>query len=270
MWPKLIDIGPLSLNTYGLALAIAFLFGLWLTAQLARREGLDEDTVWNIGLVIMVSGLAGSKLLMLLVDWDYYRRHPSAIFSLSTLQSGGVYYGGLLLALAACAWYFRRRRLPAWKTADLFTPGLALGHAIGRLGCLAAGCCYGRPTDVPWAIVFENPLAHEQIRVPLRTALHPTQLYEAAWEALLFGFLLRFRRRKSFDGQLVLLYLALYAVGRFVMEFYRGDDRGLFFGGRLSTAQLISLALLPAALAGLAARRRHKPSAGSAPVGHAG
>lgn len=265
MYPKLFQLGPITIYTYGFLLAVAFLLGIWLTARFAKREGIHEDTIWNIGLLIMVSGLLGSKILLIVTDWDYYRQHPGALFSLSTLQSAGVFFGGLLLALVACAWYFRRKNLPPWKTADLFAPGLALGHAIGRLGCFSAGCCYGRDTHVPWAVIFTDPSAHVQTDVPLNRPLHPTQLYEAVAEAIIFLFLLWLRRRKSFDGQVVLMYLILYSISRFGIEFYRADERGSLFGGLLSTSQFISLLLLPAAVIVLVLRSRSKVQSSTAP-----
>ncbi|MBI1746661.1 MAG: prolipoprotein diacylglyceryl transferase [Acidobacteria bacterium] len=265
MYPKLLDLGPIALNTYGLLLALAFLSGLWLTGRFGRQDGVAEDTIWNIGLLITVCGLVGSKLLMLLTEWDFYKKYPSAIFSLSTLKSGGVYYGGLLLSLAACAWYFNYKRLPVWKIADLFAPGVTLGHAIGRVGCFMAGCCFGQETGAPWAVVFTSALAHEQTGVPLGRALHPTQLYEAAAEALIFSILLWMRRRKTFDGQVVLIYLLLYAITRFSIEYFRADDRGTVFGGLLSTSQFISWLIFPAAIIGLIVRSRFRRSPAAVP-----
>lgn len=268
MYPKLISLGPLTLYTYGFLLAVAFFFGLWLTARFARREGIHEDTIWNLGLLIVVCGLLGSKLLMIVTEWNYYRDHPAAIFSLSTLQSAGVFFGGLLCALAGCAWYFRRHHLPPWKMADLFAPGLALGHAIGRLGCFSAGCCFGRPASVPWAVIFTDPVAGEQTGVPLHLPLHPTQLYESAAETLIFLLLLGLRRRKSYEGHLILTYLALYSVARFIIEFYRGDERGSLFGGLLSTSQFISIITFCVAILTMIVRARIKLPAAAVPSSH--
>ena len=156
MYPKILDIGPITIHSYGLLLAIAFIAGIWLASSLARKEGLNPDSIWNMGLIIIFSALVGAKILLFLSDFTYYSQNPREIFSLSTLRSTGVYYGGLLLALAASAWYLNRAKLPGWNVADLCAPGIALGQAIGRLGCFAAGCCHGRPSDVPWAVRFTD------------------------------------------------------------------------------------------------------------------
>jgi phosphatidylglycerol:prolipoprotein diacylglycerol transferase len=139
--------------------------------------------------------------------------------------------------------------MPLWTTTDVFAPGIALGHVVGRLGCLMAGCCFGRPTSVPWAITFHDSLAAGP---PLGVPLHPTQLYEAAAEALIFVVLLALERRgRSFAGRTFWAYMLLYAVSRFAIEFYRGDDRGMIFGA-VSTSQFVSLIVVPLAIVMLA------------------
>jgi phosphatidylglycerol:prolipoprotein diacylglycerol transferase len=241
MFPKILDIGPITVHSYGLLLALAFIAGIWLASSLARKEGLNPDSIWNMGLIIIFSALVGAKILLFLSDFSYYSQNPREIFSLSTLRSTGVYYGGLLLALAASAWYLRRADLPAWKVADLCAPGISLGQAIGRLGCLSAGCCYGKPTSLPWGITFTNRYAFDNVGVPLNVPLHPTQLYESIGTLLLFAYLLWRLTRRHFTGQIILEYLVLYASLRFVIEFFRDDDRGFVLHGLLSTSQFIGL-----------------------------
>lgn len=250
MYPKILEIGPLTIHTYGLLLAAAFIAGIWIASRNARREGVDPDAIWNMGLVVIFAALVGSKVLLLLSDFGYYSRNPREIFSLSTLRSAGVYYGGLLLALVSAVWYLRSKRLPAWKVADAAAPGIALGQAIGRLGCLSAGCCYGRHTDLPWGITFTDTYAYENVGVPLHLPLHPTQLYESAGTLCLF-FLLSWRLGKRHrPGQIIVEYLCLYALLRFAIEFFRDDERGYLFYGLLSTSQFIAvLTLLGAAAA---------------------
>ena len=158
--------------------ALGLIFGLLLITKLGREQGLDPDKLWNLGISLSLSGILGAKLLYLVTDPDA-RRH---IFSLATLQAGGVWSGGVLLALAMCIWYMRVNQMPVLRTCDVFAPGLALGHAFGRVGCFAAGCCYGHETHVPWAITFHNPLANEIVGTPLNVPLHPTQLYEMVLE----------------------------------------------------------------------------------------
>ena len=139
--------------------ALGLIFGLSLIVKLGREQGLDPDKLWNLGIIAILAGIFGAKLLMILVDFSYYMAHPREIFSLATLQAGGVWSGGFVLAVILCVWYMRRNAMPVLRTCDVFAPGLALGHAFGRVGCFAAGCCYGKPTHVPWAVVFTNPIA---------------------------------------------------------------------------------------------------------------
>ena len=159
MFPRLFHIGSYSQSTYGVLVALAFLVALSLIARLARRAGLNSDAVVNLGILCGLSAIVGAKIMMFLVDIPYYARNPGEIFSLASLQAGGVFYGGLIAALIAAVVYMRRHHLPALPTADVFAPGIALGHGIGRLGCFAAGCCWGRPTKLPWGVTFTNPLA---------------------------------------------------------------------------------------------------------------
>jgi len=262
MYPKLLDLGAVTIHTYGLLLALAFIAGIWLAARNGRKEGLDPDAIWNLGLIIIFSALVGAKILLFLSDFSYYSQNPREIFSLSTLRSFGVYYGGLLLALGASAWYMRRVGLPGWKTSDLAAPGNALGQSIGRLGCLSAGCCYGKPTHLPWGITFTSRYAFDNVGVPLNTPLHPTQIYESLATFLLFIYLMWRLPRKKFAGQIILEYLVLYATLRFVIEFFRDDERGFLFHGLLSTSQFIGILTAAAAIgATIHLRRRSPPEA---------
>ncbi len=244
MHPTIANFGSITVHTYGLLLAAAFIAGIWLTSRNARKYGLNPDSVWNLGLIVIFSALVGAKILLFLSDYSYYSQNPREIFSLSTLRSTGVYYGGLLLALAASAWYLRRAKLPSWTVADLAAPGIALGQAIGRLGCLSAGCCYGKPTNLPWGITFTDKYAFENVGTPLNTPLHPTQIYESLGSFLLFTYLSWRLAHKRFTGQVILEFLALYSVMRFVIEFFRDDDRGFVLSGLLSTSQFIGILTL--------------------------
>ena len=244
MLPRLFHIGSFSQSTYGVLVAAAFLIALSLTSRLARRAGLNSDHVVNLGILCGISAMVGAKIMMYLVDFSYYAEHPGEIFSLSSLQAGGVFYGGLIAALIAATVFMRRHRLPALVTADVFAPGIALGHAIGRLGCFAAGCCYGRPTHLPWGVAFTDPLAQiprEWLGIPL----HPTQLYESAVEFIVFGILYWRIAKPHPRGAIIALYLILYSTARFLVEFVRdhGEEHNPF-GGPLNTEQYISLALI--------------------------
>ncbi len=241
MHPKILELGPITIHTYGLLLAAAFIAGIWIASRNARKEGIAPDTIWNMGLLIIFASLVGAKILLILSDYQYYSQNFSEIFSLSTLRSSGVYYGGLLLALCAAAWYLVKNHLPAWTISDLAAPGIALGQAIGRIGCLSAGCCYGKPTTLPWGIIFGNEYAHENMGTPLNIPLHPTQIYESVGSFCLFLFLMWRLKRPHFTGQIILEYVSLYALLRFVIEFYRDDERGFVLYGLLSTSQFIAI-----------------------------
>ena len=256
MYPELFSIGPITVYSYGMLLAVSYLLGLWLAMQRAKRWGLDPSRVLDLGIYIIIAALIGAKLLLLVIDFDQFSRSTADLLSLA--RSGGVFYGGLILAVAVAFWYIHRHRLPFWTTCDVFAPGIALGHVTGRLGCLAAGCCYGRPTDLPWGITFTNPLAATNVGTPLGIPLHPTQIYEAGAELLILGFLLATERRgRPFAGRTFWAYMFLYAVSRFIVEMYRGDPRGEVLG--FSTSQFISLVLGPLSLVMLVWLSRSKP-----------
>ena len=153
-----------------------------------------------------------------------------------------------------------------WTVTDVFAPGIALGHVIGRMGCFFAGCCFGSPTEVPWAITFRNPYAAENVGTPLNVPLHPTQLYEAGAELLILGLLLATEKKgRPFPGRTFWAYMCLYGISRFIIEFYRGDPRGSI--GMFSTSQFLSLIIVPLAIVMMIVLGRR--SAGPAPEAHA-
>jgi phosphatidylglycerol:prolipoprotein diacylglycerol transferase len=240
--------GPFTLHTYGVLLATAFLAGLWVVARQAKRAGLDPGRVTDMAVWVLIAGLVGAKALLLAVDWRFYSRNPREL--LGIFQSGGVFYGGLVAGILVAWFYARRYQLPAWPTADVLAPGVVLGQAIGRLGCFSAGCCWGKPTHLPWAVTFTDLNAARQVGTPMDIPLHPSQLYESLAAFLIFFFLLWLAPRKSFQGQVTLAYIALYSAVRFTLEFWRGDAvRGLWLRGTLSTSQILSIVLLLAAVA---------------------
>jgi len=242
MHPILFEVGGFPIYTYGLLLAAAYLLGLQFALVRARSRGLDPNRVMDLGIWIIVSALVGAKLLLLVVERDQFLRSPGEL--LNVVRSGGVFYGGLIAAVAVALWYLWRHRMPVWTVTDVFAPGIALGHVVGRLGCLFAGCCFGRSTDVPWAITFHNELAARNAGTPLGVPLHPTQLYEAGAELLILGALLAFERRgRPFPGRTFWAYMLLYGISRFIIEFYRGDARGMV--GDFSTSQFVSLVIVP-------------------------
>ena len=246
MYPRLFEFGQLTLYTYGVLLAAAYLVGLKLAMVRAKARGLDANRVLDLGIYIIISALVGAKLLLLATDFRTFRADPRELLTLA--RSGGVFYGGLILAVIVALWYIRRVGLPLWTTCDVFAPGIALGHVVGRFGCFFAGCCYGKPTMKPWGITFTNPFAQSNVGTPLGIPLHPTQLYEAGAELLILIVLLVTERKgRPFPGRTFWLYMLLYAITRFIIEFFRGDERGTVF--MFSTSQFISLLLAPLAIA---------------------
>jgi phosphatidylglycerol:prolipoprotein diacylglycerol transferase len=245
MLPYLFRIHDFGIPTYGVLAALGMIVALTVVLRAARLQGIDQEKAWNLGLIAILAAIVGAKLLMIINDWDRYVHNWRAIFSLETLQAAGVFYGGLLAAIAACLWYIRRHNMPVLRTCDTFAPGIAIGHAIGRLGCFAAGCCWGKPTHLPWAVTFKNPLAAALVGTPLNVPLHPTQIYEFLVELANFFVLWWMLKHKKFEGQVIGAYLFLYGVARFFLEFLRADpERGSLFGGALSGVQLISIFLV--------------------------
>ena len=257
MHPKLIEIGSFYLPTYGVMLAIAYLAGIWLLRRKAKSEGLPEGKILDFSLYILASAIIGAKLMLILVEWRHYTENPRDL--IGVLRSGGVFYGGLIAATAVGIAYMRKHRLPAWKIADMGAPSIALGEAIGRWGCFAAGCCYGKPSTGPFGVTFTDPFANEAVGTPLDVRLHPTQIYLSI-NALVIFFLLQWAyRRKTFDGEVFWLYVLLYSISRGILEIFRGDlVRGFVVPGVLSTSQFIGLlaALLAAAMLFYLSRRK--------------
>ncbi len=252
MYPKLLELpwtiphfGTLTIYTYGVLLAAAYLLGLQFALVRAKARKLEPARVMDLGIYIIISALIGAKLLLLVTDFQTFKSNPAELFNL--VREGGVFYGGLIVAVAVALFYIHKVGLPLWTTCDVFAPGIALGHVIGRFGCFFAGCCFGKPTNVPWAITFTNPFANANVGTPLNVPLHPTQLYEAGAEFLILMFLLATEKSgRKFAGRTFWLYMLLYAISRYIIEFSRGDERGAV--GPFSTSQFISLILAPLAV----------------------
>lgn len=245
MQPILFELGPLTIYSYGVLLAAAYLAGLWLATVRAKAAGLDSTKVLDLGIWVIIAALVGAKALLFFLDFGHFTSSWQEFTTL--LRSGGVFYGGLIAAIVVCIYLLRKHRLPLWLSADLFAPGIALGYMIGRLGCLMAGCCFGRPTDVAWAITFTDPAANLNVGTPLGVPLHPTQVYESVAGLVILLALLAFERKgRPFAGRTFWMFVMLYAVSRFAIEFFRGDDRGMI--GMLSTSQFISVILFPLSL----------------------
>lgn len=218
-------------------IALGFLSSIAVAKALAKRSGLDVNRVVDLAFCCLVSGFIGARLLYVLTQWSYFSRDLSSIFKF--WEGGLVFYGGPLFAFPAGLWFVRRYKMPVWKTADVVIPGLVIAHSLGRLGCLAAGCCYGRPTGSDFGVRLYSELVEARFRgVPL----HPTQIYEAFSLGVLFLALLWIYRRRRFDGEVALVYFIVYPLVRSIIEIYRGDEvRGFLIQDWLSTSQFISI-----------------------------
>ncbi|MBU2549385.1 MAG: prolipoprotein diacylglyceryl transferase [Proteobacteria bacterium] len=242
MFPVFFRLGPLTIHTYGLLVAAGFVLGVAWSVREARRAGIDRDPILDLAFYLVIAALIGSRLMFVILRWDYFQDHPLDAFKPWT--GGLVFYGGLLAAILAFIVIVPGRKMPFWLTADAFAPGLALGQALGRLGCLAAGCCYGRPSDLPWALTFTDP----ECLAPLGLPLHPTQLYTALALLAVFGLLILVRRHRRFPGQVFWMYALLHGLVRFHVEFLRGDFRGHGPIPGLTSTQVVALALVLAAI----------------------
>ena len=243
MHPILIDFGFFQLPSYGVLLATAVVVALLTLRLRADRAGMDGTRLVDFGLWLVIWALLGAKLLLILVEFPRYIRDPASI--LGTIRAGGVFLGGFIAAAIAAIVLLRRYELPALPTFDVISPSLALGHSIGRIGCLLAGCCWGASCDLPWAITYTDPIAAERLGTPLHQSLHPFPLYSSLFNFGLYVFLALLYRKRPASGRVFASYLLLYGVGRFFLEFTRGDAaRGFVLDGLLSTSQLISLALV--------------------------
>ena len=235
MHPILIQVGSLKLYTYGLFVALGFIIAIWFTKRNARFYGVPDQMVSDLFLTVLISALAGARILYVLINIDAYRDNFLDIFKI--WNGGLVFFGGFIGGALGAIIFLRIKKMDIWKTADVISPGLALGHSVGRFGCLFAGCCYGKSCSLPIAITFTNP----DSLAPLNIPLHPTQLYMIASNFVLFLILLAIQRRKRFNGMVFLSYIMLYSAFRSIIEFFRGDFRGTFFFDFLSLSQGIGL-----------------------------
>jgi phosphatidylglycerol:prolipoprotein diacylglycerol transferase len=250
MFPILLHIGDVTLYTYGTLVALACVSGVGLARHEARRRGEDPARVTHAAALILIGAVVGTRLLYVLLNPQRFDRQPLEV--LKFWKGGLVFYGAfggaLITALLLLHWW----RLPVRRYLDIFTPAVAWGQFLGRLGCFSAGCCYGRAGEPPWAVTFTHP----QSLAPPGVALHPVQLYEAGANLMIFLWLWRLRRRPQQDGTLFGRYVLAYAAVRFAVEFFRGDPRGLTLPGPLSVSQWIAITLFMLSGAGLWWHRR--------------
>ena len=230
MYPILFELGPVRLYSYGLMLALGFLLAVNLAERRARGAGLDSNKIQTLALVALLAGLIGARLGYVFLNWRFFAQRPLEIFRLD--HGGLVFYGGLAVGVLVGIWVARRQALPGWKTLDVMAPPFVLAHAVGRIGCFLNGCCYGKPSSVPWAVVFPNDLVSR----------HPVQLYEAAALVGIFFLLTRAERSNPRPGTVTLIYGFFYGGWRFFIEYFRGDNPVVALG--LTVFQWLSIGLI--------------------------
>jgi len=256
LYPTLFSLGPLKIHTYGALIALGIFLALLYLSRQAKKQGLDYQKILDITIYLVLSGVLGARIFYVILEYKNFEADFIGIFKI--WEGGLVYYGGFLTAFTTGYFLIKKYKLPVWKSLDLFAPAVPLAHTFGRMGCFFAGCCYGKPTSLPWAIIFKNP---DSLAQPvLNISMHPTQIYEASSNLIIFLFLNWFQNRKSFDGQIAWIYVILYSIMRFIVEFFRGDERGFVLNGLLSTSQLISLILIPSAIFMMLIMRKNKLS----------
>ena len=249
MFPDLFSIGPLTVHTYGLFLVLGITIGLLVALRLSKSQEVSPQAIMDMGFIIILFALLGSRLVYVLMNISYYREHPLDIIKI--WQGGTVFSGGLIAALLVLGWYLRRHHFSFWKIGDLLAPSAAIGQGIGRLGCFMAGCCYGKPTEMKWGVVFTN----SNSLAPLNIPLHPTQLYAALSGFIIFIVLLWLHTKKQFEGQLLLWFLILHSTSRLLIERFRGDERSFILSSDMTITQLSALLILFAAVIGLFLRK---------------
>jgi phosphatidylglycerol---prolipoprotein diacylglyceryl transferase len=236
MHPILFQLGEFYIYSYGFFIAVGAAAGFAYMARRGKTElGLTFDQANALFLLIFIAAFIGGKVFLFFEDMSYYVEHPTKLLT----GRGFVFYGSFLFAIPVMLWFFAKNRLPVLQMLDIMAITTCLVHAFGRIGCFFAGCCHGIPTESWLGVTFTSEACYAE---PLNVPLHPTQLYEAGFIFLLMISLLTLRNRKSFHGQLFFLYLMGYAIGRFIIEYFRGDlDRGFIIKDVLSHSQLISL-----------------------------
>ncbi len=252
MHPVLVELGPITIHSYGFLIAVGFLVGIATVKRLASTSSLNVDRVLDLAFWSLIIGFIGARLLFVITRLDYFLADPVSIFRV--WEGGLVFFGGPIAVVPFILWYSRKHQLNIWKLGDVVIPGLAIAHSFGRIGCLAAGCCYGKPTGTDYGIQLKSHLVAANLR---GVNLHPTQIYESAALLILFVGLIWVYKRKMFDGQVMLTYFMAYPIIRSIIEVYRGDlIRGFVVEGWLSTSQFISILVFAVATTLLLVRLR--------------
>ena len=245
MHPDLFSIGPLTLHTYGLFVALGFIAGLLVATRLGKTAGFMSNAVMDMGFIIILTGLIGSRIVYIIIDLPKYISNPLDIFKI--WEGGLVFSGGLVAVIIAIIFYARYYKVNIWTIGDLWAPAAAIGQAIGRIGCFFAGCCYGKLTDAPWGVIFTNPKSIAPLNIPL----HPTQLYSSLSSLIIFIILFILHSKKKFEGQVFLWFLILHSTARLFLERFRGDPRGMILTNDLTMTQFIAIIILISAVTAL-------------------
>lgn len=241
MHPVLFEIGSFKIHTYGFMIMVGAVLGFFYMSYSVKKEmGIDREKIQNLAILIILAAFIGGKFFFYLEDPAFYFGSTSNM--MKNFRTGFVFYGSLLFAIPTVVWYFRREKWPVWPLMDRIAITACIIHSMGRLGCFFAGCCHGIPTDVPWGVTFTDHISQAE---PLHTPLHPTQLYSSFMIMTILLFLVMLKRHQKFDGQLFFSYIILYAVGRGIIEIFRGDEeRGYIIDGLISHSQFISILVI--------------------------
>ena len=231
--PVAFSIGPFEVTWYGIMVALAIVSIIIVSSREAKRVGISEDHIYSLGFWAVIGGVIGSRLIHVIDKWDYYMAHPGQIIGFEGLAVYGAVIG-IALAIFIYTWV---KKLSFWQLGDIIAPGAILGQAVGRIGCILNGCCYGLPTSLPCAVVYTHPSSYARLGIPV----HPTQIYHLLWNLIAFAIIWHLRTRVKPQGSLFLIYLALYAAGDLVIRFFREGDPSIF---GMQQAQLIGIAIL--------------------------
>lgn len=244
MYPVLFKIGHLTIYTVSVFHALGYYAGIYWILRHSSEYELDKEKLSEFSLVIIAFSIIGARVFSILFDGslNYYLQHPAAMLML--WNGGFTFYGGFIFALIAGVWYLKKKKFDLWSMADLTAPALALGLAIGRLGCFASGDSYGKPTNLPWAVVYSDPHSMAPVGIPL----HPTQIYSVITNLFIFFFLVYLKKKQKFKGQIAFAFILLYSITRSFVEIFRDDPRGVYLGGIISTSQIISIIIISVTL----------------------
>ncbi len=254
--PVLVTIGTMEIRWYGVMIVLAVVAAIGISLLEAKRKGFSQDVIWDVALWAVIGGIVGARLLHIIDQWNYYMLHPEELLNFAGLAV----WGAVLGALIAIGIYVFIKKISFWKLGDIIAPGAIMAQAIGRVGCLINGCCYGDTCDLPIAVTYNNPNSYAPQGVPI----YPTELMHLVWNLIGFGILWALRKRMKPDGQLFMLYIIVFGVGDFVVHFFR-EGTPYFLG--LQQAQVVDLIMVPTALIILIVRAvRYKSTGGTAAI----